>query len=290
MAKSALSRHSDSHGRSWTCEGPSHCATRGSRAREQAAVDLLIAHLRAKGHIAEWQCSPEGVMCPSGMTMDAVVSVDGVPWMIDHTRLTWDDRVVPWIAEARAFLERELEVVAARVHARVVLQCPRIDGDKMGARKQQLAEVLAWAVEAAADFEAGTLEAMLWRPHPRGGGVQFIPMDEEAMAVTSPPVDMAFSMALTSNLAEQFAVANWPVIERKLDVQLRKGLGRPSKAGLLIDQVEEEIRGYPVTNQILRASSIRGALTDHLADRRDVLDAAWLIGPTGEVEQVWAGA
>lgn len=206
--------------------------------------------------------------------------------MVDHMRLTWDEGVVPWMQEARKYLEPRLNEIARGLNFRIALQCPRIDGASRKLRKQQLDEVVAWARQAAKDVQRGALKPLEWRIGPNSLGIQLLPWGETVERPEQRPAIVAFGMALTTNVAEQFERVNRPVIEGKLNGQLRKGPGRPPKAALILDQREGEVEYFPVANGIFTSGTVTRCLEDLLGESPDRLDAAWLIDSWGNVSQV----
>lgn len=206
--------------------------------------------------------------------------------MVDHTRLTWDQGVVPWMVEAQEYLDPRLDEVARTVNLRIALQCPRIDSASPKLRVQQLDEVLMWVRQAAVDVQSGALKPLKWRTGPNSLGIQFLPWDESLEPPTHGPSHVFFGMALTTNVAEQFEKVNRPVIERKLRGQLQKGSGRPPMAGLVLDQREGEVECFPVANGIFTSGTVTRCLEDLLSETPGRLDAAWFIDSWGSVSRV----
>jgi hypothetical protein len=268
----------------WSCSDSDSCAPAEVPLREKSAIDLLVIHLREQGSDVTWVCSPDRRPCE--LRVDALLSIDGVAWMVDHMRLTWDEGVVPWMIEAQDYLEPRLDEVAHGVNFRIALQCPRIDSASRKLRLQQLDEVLMWVRQAAVDVQRGALKPLAWRTGPNSLGIQFLPWGETVERPQQPPSIVAFGMARTTNLAEQFHLVNRPVIEGKLKGQLRKGPGRPPMAGLILDQREGEVECFPVANGIFTSGTVTRCLEDLLGETPDRLDAAWFIDSCGSVARV----
>ena len=268
----------------WTCRYSESCSPTDALPREKSAVDLLVTHLREQGSDVTWVCSPDRRPCE--LRVDALLSIDGVAWMVDHMRLTSDEGVVPWMKEAQEYLEPRLDEIAHGVNFRIALQCPRIDSASRKLRVQQLDEVLMWVRQAAVDVQRGALKPLAWRTGPNSLGIQFLPWDESVERPQQPPSIVAFGMARTTNLAEQFHLVNRPVIEGKLKGQLRNGPGRPPMAGLILDQREGEVEYFPVANGIFTSGTVTRCLDDLLGETPDRLDAAWFIDSCGSVARV----
>lgn len=96
-----------------------------------------------------WVCSPQRYA--RELRTDVLFGLDGVPWIVDHMRLTWDERVVPWIMEDRKYLEPSIDEMARSTNVGIALQCPRIGRASRKLRGQQLDEVLGWP-RSAADY------------------------------------------------------------------------------------------------------------------------------------------
>lgn len=271
----------------WSCSHADSCSPVDALPREKSAVDLVVTHLREEGSDTTWVCSPERHPCE--LRVDALLNIDGVAWMVDHMRLTWDKGVVPWMIEAQKYLEPRLDEMARGVNFRIALHCPRIDGASRKLREQQFDEVVAWARQAAHDVQRGALTPLEWRTGPNSLGIQFLPWDEALAPPTHAPSHVLLGMALTTNVAEQFERVNRPVIEAKLNGQLRKGPGRPPRAGLILDQREGDVEYFPVANGIFTSGTAARCLEDLLGESPDRLDAAWFIDSWGIVSQVREG-
>jgi len=269
----------------WSCSDSDSCSPADALPREKSAVDLLVTHLRKQGSDVTWVCSPE--LHPCELRVDALLNIDGVAWMVDHMRLTWDEGIVPWMIEAQKHLEPRLDEMARSVNFSIALQCPRIDSASRKSRVQQLDEVLMWVRQAALDVHSGALKPLEWRTGPNSLGIQFLPWGESVERPEQRSSIVAFGMARTTNLAEQFQLANRPLIEGKLQGQLRKGPGRPPMAGLILDQRGGEVEYFPVANGIFTSGTVTRCLADLLGETPARLDAAWFIDSWGSVSQVW---
>lgn len=160
----------------WTCSGTGLCSLAGADPRESSAINLVVAHIREAVSDVGWVCSPDRLPCE--LRVDALLVINGVPWMVDHMRLTWDEGIVPWVKEACDYLEPRLDELARSVNAGLALQCPRIGGASRVDRRQQLDGIIAWARQAAEDFRSGILLPLEWRRGPEPMGIRFLPVDE----------------------------------------------------------------------------------------------------------------
>lgn len=74
---------------------------------EQPATHLLVTYPWNQGLDRTWSYCPE--QRPYALWVDGLLRSDWVPWMVDHLRLTRDERIAPWIMENQKYLESTLD-------------------------------------------------------------------------------------------------------------------------------------------------------------------------------------
>lgn len=274
------------------CGLPGKCSTGTTHdPGEAVALSTLVDFLMASGSTVTVECSPDiRVDCP--WTNDWMLLIDGTPWLIEHTSLTYSSHSIPRLGgverELRDFLDQQGRSHSVRMS---VIVSPSIDApgglSRNDARrhkvaaydaiKQWLTGVLAtmapWeADEAARNYEDGL-----------GTSVNIIRLDPNEDHEDLGYGFTGSSMAGNPNLREQFDANNAPVIRRKLAKQIRKRPGLVELTGLIVDQLDSEA-GVP--NRILSPEGVRQAMVSLLKDFPSGLDRLWMLRGDGSMVEL----
>ncbi|PKV77098.1 hypothetical protein [Streptomyces sp. TLI_146] len=87
---------------------------------EDKALASLVAALTAQGYAAAVTARPDQIP-DHPLTVDAIVTIDGVDWAVEHSLLSREGRLVPATDEGERALQRPLEKIARQYGCALVV-------------------------------------------------------------------------------------------------------------------------------------------------------------------------
>jgi hypothetical protein len=236
------------------------------RTYERAALEELALELTRQGRPATVTGWPEddGPRA-DGLTVDALYEMAGRTWAVEHTRVTFGEKVEPHRQEAERELRAPLTALA-RDHDRSLLVLVERPAGDARARQAYFASVCALA-EAALQDPSGSASS---------GGSRVLalpPTGEEQVQILT-------TMAATANIQDQVRDALVDSLSAKLTKQLARANDLGFPVLLLLDQMEPP--GDTTPAQWLAAPATVEAATAPMFDAHPgVVNELWLRDPRG---------
>jgi len=268
------------------CEMSCKGVESGANPIEQSAINALLQYLNGSGSSAAFRCFAEGAPC--SWTMDAVLEVEGEVWIVDHTRVTWQDRSAPWMREADTALRSTLESIAQQIGMRITTMVPDLRGaGDSGYRGKVYRSFLEEMGTACSAENKAALVPLVFIATRDGFSYQLLPVEGEESKQSGSLVGIGFSMAHGRDLRSQFTEFNLPTVLSKLTKQLAPAFGNFDHAGLLLDQRYVDGEVPPLTNSVLTIDAIYAVLDSTPEIQDSLLDRVWIIDDGHVVQEVW---
>ncbi|MFF2192068.1 hypothetical protein [Streptomyces sp. NPDC058157] len=243
---------------------------------EDGALNALVQALTARGHRAAITATPDRDP-DHPLTVESILTVDGIDWVAEHMLLTRDNRLPSATATTTKALQGKLETIAA-VHGCALNVCvlPQRRGEAQ--ERPYFDEVETLARDAAATgaqrfAEDGftSVQPLCWPP-----GMVFLSFWE---TITGNP-----------SLAEQIREGAGAAVEKKLTKQLKsaKDVGYPVM--LILDQhMGPKDKTGTVFSVTQPAATVLSAVQPYLDKYPGVVDLLWLRPPGTDVLQLLRG-
>lgn len=241
---------------------------------EDRALDALVAALVAMGHDAAVTAHPD--RDPSDqLTVDAIVTVDGTPWAVDHILLSRDDRIPGARATGEKRLQRPLEAIAADAGLAMSISYQPRTGPDAAAYYDSVLEMAKAAAVDGDNRHAGDGFTMVQIMH------------------NSPPgmVSLTSFLTMTGNplVSQQIEEGIGRALDKKLTKQLRRAKDAGYPVMLLLDSAPRPgshndtvwMAGHPAT--------VLAAVQPHLDAHPGVVDQVWWIPLNADGAQLIAG-
>lgn len=236
------------------------------RTYEREAVRSFTRELARRGRralVVSWPEDEE--RDPRGLTVDALLDIDGELYAVDHSRVTYGPRVVPALVESDRRLAERLERLAAAHGRAIVVSLAPPDGSP-GARDAFLDLVVELA-------EAALLDGTSYLADDGATSVQLLPTP----TIRGGPNRVAIfgRLASTPSVEEQVRSALRAPVEKKLSRQLARARSLGYRAILLLDQYPPPAAVAP-SNELAAPATIASVMGDLVVDHPGVLTESWL--------------
>jgi len=240
------------------------------REYEREAILALCDRLSADGRPARVESWPEEEQGrPDGLTVDALLVVDGRQWAVDHSRLTYGSRTVPGIEEVEREMRSPLEALALRYGRAVTVSVRAPEGPRTQRRDcyDRVLELVDAALLSGTSFctDDGFTSVDL--------------TDGPTITGTDEHVSFMHWPGRTPDLADQVRDGVRESLAKKLSGQLARAQRLGYSVMLLLDQLSPP---SAAPSQFLPSpATIAIAVHAVLDEKPNVVDEAWLRDPRG---------
>ncbi|TJZ99355.1 hypothetical protein [Actinacidiphila oryziradicis] len=243
-------------------------------AHEDRALDALVRTLIGFGHTAAVTAHPDrgtGHL----LTVDAIVTLDGTEWAVDHCLLSRDSRIPGARAMGEKHLQEPLEGIAHDAGVALAVSYQPHTGPQAAAYYDS---VLDMAHAAAAD-----------RRNRWGSdgftSVQIMPNTPSGI------VGLSVFQTMTGNplVSQQIEEGIGAALDKKLTRQLRRAKDAGYPVMLLLDQERRPDAGNDTVWMASHPATVRAAVQPHLDRYPGVVDLLWWLPLGTQPAQLIAG-
>jgi hypothetical protein len=252
-------------------------AAEGKALHEDGALSALCAELTAQGRLAVIVEHPDR-QPGSGLTVDAILDVDGVRWAVDHCLLSRASELPTRMTVAEKSLRDRLDAIALRFGVRLfVAYLPQPVAQDRKTRRINGIGSYYEALLTHAERAARTRE-----PYLGSDGMAQVHLLEEGWGPGElPPVVLAPFTNATGSIfiGNEVDAGLREPLTKKLDRQFRPAKALGMRTMLLLDQIPRPGGGHTVwmASPRLVASTVSAILKD--TGGESAIDEVWLRQP-----------
>lgn len=248
---------------------------------ELRAIELFSKHLNSLSKSAKILCNPESVQkCPSNT--DFMLDIEKELWFVEHTMLGFDSLVENRIKLAEEHLDEPLRLMALKRNIRLVVTL------KFKQREITVSELdnILLAISHHLDlYDQGKKRAVMFYPLLNDVlDIQIMDSEFQGAIDRFGPLTLGFTLGLSSQLGEQFELANRAHIEKKFKTQIRR-VENVQKTALIIDQTYKLKEDGSVFhgNGTFPTELIKRKLDEIASTTEHQINQVWLINMQDEV-------